>query len=154
MNAEQTVTVPDTIEREIVIAAPVDAVWPLVSEPGWWINEGEIREHAIEPAGDNVWKVTDVKHGEWLIEVVQSTEEQSVSYRWLAGGPDSNDGSGDRLRTLVEFTLEPVTDGTVVRVVESGFSVGTVDQKRRDDYDGNTLGWEAELSAAKTYLEK
>lgn len=172
MNAEQTVTVPDSIEREILIAAPVDVVWPLVSEPGWWINEGEIREHAIEAAGDRVWKVTDVKHGEWLIEVVECTEQQSVSYRWLVGGSDDADSSdrstdtntdsstdrdpdtADRLRTLVQFTLESVTDGTVVRVVESGFANGTVDQKRRNMYDDNTEGWTAELSAAKTHLEK
>lgn len=164
MNAEQTVTVPDSIEREILIAAPVDVVWPLVSEPGWWINEGEIREHAIEAAGDRVWKVTDVKHGEWLIEVVECTEQQSVSYRWLVGGSDDADSSdrstdskpdtADPLRTLVQFTLESVTDGTVVRVVESGFANGTIDQKRRNMYDDNTEGWTAELSAAKTHLEK
>lgn len=162
MNAAQTVTVPDTIEREITIAAPVDVVWSLVSEPGWWINEGEIREHAIEAVGDNVWKVTDAKHGEWLIETVESIEPHAVSFRWLAGETDdsngneddNNDGKPGQLRTLVQFTLEPTNDGTVVRVVESGFTTGTVDQKRRNTYDANTEGWEAELNAAKTHLEK
>lgn len=152
MNAAQTATVPDTIEREITIAAPVGVVWPLVSEPGWWINEGEIRDHTVEAAGEGVWKVTDLKHGEWLIEVVESIEQQSVAFRWLAG--ESTDYTADQLRTLVRFTLEEVADGTVVRVVESGFATGTVDQKRRNTYDTNTEGWEAELAAAKAHLEK
>lgn len=154
MNAAQAVTVPDTIEREITIAAPVDVVWSLVSEPGWWINEGEIRDHAVEKAGDNIWRVTDVKHGEWLIETVESTKPEAVSFRWLAGETDDSDGTADQLRTLVRFTLEPTGDGTVVRVVESGFATGTVDQKRRNTYDANTEGWEAELAAAKSHLEK
>lgn len=153
MNAAQTVTVPDTIEREITIAAPVDVVWSLASEPGWWINEGEIRDHVIETAGPNLWKVTDVKHGEWLIETVDSKEPEAVSFRWLAGETDDND-TANQLRTLVRFTLEPTDDGTVLRVVESGFAAGTVDQKRRNTYDANTEGWGTELAAAKSHLEK
>jgi len=150
MNA--ATTVPDTIEREITIAAPLEVVWPLVSEPGWWINEGEIREHSIEAIRDNVWKVSDVKHGDWLIEVVGSVEQESVSFRWLAGESDSV--QPDQLRTLVEFTLQPVDGGTLVRVVESGFAVGTIDEKRRNTYDANAEGWEIELAAAKTHLEQ
>jgi uncharacterized protein YndB with AHSA1/START domain len=163
MSAEQTDTVPDSIEREILIAAPLDVVWPLVSEPGWWINEGEIRQHTIEPAGDRLWKVTDIKHGEWLIEVVDRTEQRSISFRWHVderAGADATDDVGhgdqadDALRTLVRFTLDPVPDGTVVRVVESGFAAGIVDAKRRSIYDDNSEGWTVELTAAKTYLEK
>lgn len=142
---------PDTIEREITINAPVDVVWPLVSEPGWWINEGEIREHTVEAIGDNIWKVSDIKHGDWQIEVTESDEPRTVAFRWLAGEDDQ--GRADQLRTLVRFTLEPTDDGTTVRVIESGFTTGTVDEKRRETYDANTQGWEIELAAAKTYLE-
>ena len=34
-------TISDTIQRDIVIAAPIDKVWDVVSVPGWWINAGE-----------------------------------------------------------------------------------------------------------------
>ena len=27
----------DTIERSIAIAAPIERVWELVTEPGWWV---------------------------------------------------------------------------------------------------------------------
>ena len=27
----------DTIERSIAISAPVEKVWELVTEPGWWV---------------------------------------------------------------------------------------------------------------------
>lgn len=152
MNAADSLTVPDTIEREITIAAPVDVVWPLVSEPGWWINEGEIREHTIVAAGDNTWKITDAKHGEFLIEAVEADQPRSVSFRWLAG--EGDEGQPGQLRTVVRFTLEAVEAGTTVRVVESGFTTGTVDQKRVKTYEGNSEGWEIELAAAKAHLEK
>lgn len=148
---ESALDLPDTIEREVTINAPVDVVWPLVSEPGWWINEGEIREHTVEAIGDNIWKVSDIKHGDWQIEVTESDEPRTVAFRWLAGEDDQ--GRADQLRTLVRFTLEPTDDGTTVRVIESGFTTGTVDEKRRETYDANTQGWEIELAAAKTYLE-
>lgn len=148
---ESALDLPDTIEREVTINAPVDVVWPLVSEPGWWINEGEIREHTVEAIGDNIWKVSDIKHGDWKIEVTESDEPRTIAFRWLAGEDDQ--GRADQLRTLVRFTLEPTDDGTTVRVIESGFTTGTVDEKRRETYDANTQGWEIELAAAKTYLE-
>ncbi|MGI9002113.1 MAG: hypothetical protein ACR2GH_10630 [Pseudonocardia sp.] len=31
----------DRIEREILINTPLDRVWDLVSEPGWWIGDGD-----------------------------------------------------------------------------------------------------------------
>lgn len=152
LSSDSALDLPDTIEREITINAPVDVVWPLVSEPGWWINEGEIREHTIQAAGENVWKITDSTHGDFLIEVVESSEPQAVSYRWLAGEGDEHDQ--DQLQTLVRFTLEPVDGGTTVRVVESGFASGTIDQKRHNTYQANSEGWEIELAAAKSALER
>lgn len=46
-------SIPDTIERTVLVAANVQRVWALVSEPGWWINSGtRVREnHAENTAG-------------------------------------------------------------------------------------------------------
>jgi hypothetical protein len=37
----------DRIEREIVIDATVARVWQLVSEPGWWIGDGDRTDHVL-----------------------------------------------------------------------------------------------------------
>jgi uncharacterized protein YndB with AHSA1/START domain len=144
------ILVPDAIVREISIDATIDVVWELVSEPGWWINEGEIRSHRIEPAGDDRWNVTDEKHGDFLLEAVASDRPRSVAFRWLA--PEGQ--AGNRPDTVVTFTLDETEDGTLVRVVESGFAAEPVDESRRDAYQGNSEGWEIELAAAKAHLEK
>ena len=33
----------DRIERKIEIDAPAEWVWLLVSQPGWWIDDGDRR---------------------------------------------------------------------------------------------------------------
>ncbi|MDE9366693.1 SRPBCC domain-containing protein [Luteipulveratus sp. YIM 133132] len=148
---------PDTIEREIRIDAPVERVWALVSEPGWWINEGTVRPHRIEQR-DGVSVVTDEKWGEFPIETTEVVDQRTISFRWLVNGDaDTNRQDAPEsslLPTVVTFTLEPADGGTLVRVVERGFSGGDVaDEVRQKAYEDNTEGWETELGAAKKHVE-
>ena len=146
-------TVPNAIEREIRIAAPVERVWQLVSEPGWWINEGEIRPHRIEERGGHV-VVHDEKHGAFPIETVALREPEYVAFRWLSTQDPTH--ASEHIPTLVEFTIEPQGAEVVVRVVESGFADGgaAADEIRREAYEDNTKGWEIELAAAKSHIER
>jgi uncharacterized protein YndB with AHSA1/START domain len=50
----------------------------------------------------------------------------------------------DPRRTYVEFTLEPAGDGTLLRVVETGFAQLPEDLYRKA-FDGHTEGWTREL---------
>ncbi|XVX20648.1 ATPase [Actinomycetota bacterium] len=144
-------TITDAIERSITIDAPRERVWQLISEPGWWINEGEIREHEIVSDG-SVHRVTDSKHGTFTVETVEAREGEYAAYRWLSN-PDADGEPEPTLNTLVEFTISG--DGPVeVTVRESGFLPGDVpDEIRERDYRENSGGWEHELAAAKRHLE-
>lgn len=150
--------IADTIEREITINAPIDDVWELISEPGWWINDGTVRTHIIEERGDGAVAVTDDQHGEFLIEIASSDAPRSISYRWLVSGA-SDDNSQDvndeaQIQTLVSFELEEADGGTIVRLVESGFTEGEVSTEVRvRAYHGNVEGWDIEMSAAKAHVE-
>src|SRR5699024_8713656 len=93
------VLVEDRIEREIAINAPVERVWQLVSEPGWWINSGQITEHRIERDGD-LAVVHDEAHGEWRIRTVRTDPPRYVSFRW------DLDASGESAGLLVEFFID------------------------------------------------
>ncbi|AKU15247.1 SRPBCC domain-containing protein [Luteipulveratus mongoliensis] len=150
-------TVPDAIEREVQIAAPIDRVWALVSEPGWWINEGTIRPHKIEER-DGGFAVTDEEHGEFLVRLVDSQEPHAISFGWLVNGDAENNSQNtdesNLVSTVTAFTLEEVDGGTRVRVVESGFATSDrAAEVRQRAYDENTEGWEIELKAAKSHLE-
>ena len=139
----------DSIERQIDIDAPAQRVWDLVSEPGWYINDGEIVAHRIERDGD-VDVVHDPVHGAFRLRTVRLDPPRYVAFRWLSGetGPD-----GDETGTLVEFWLDERPAGVTVRVVESGFaSLGGTEEDRRRRLAENTDGWEVGLAAAARHL--
>ncbi len=108
----------DRIEREILIDAPIELVWRLVSEPGWWIGDGDRSHQIVTHVGDLV-VVDDPRYGRWSVLPVSSQAPHHVSYRWpvVAGQPLEPATS-----TLVEFFLSEHGDGTRLRVVESGFA--------------------------------
>ena len=132
----------DRIERSITIAATPQRVWPIVSEPGWWINEGSVRPHRIDHNGDGTVTVHDQTHGAWRIRIEQLDEPRYAAFRWL--GREHQEGAG----TLTEFWLDEVEGGVTLRVVESGLD--NIPEERREAYlRENTQGWEQELAAAR-----
>lgn len=134
--------VPDTIERSITITAAIEAMWDLVSEPGWWINDGELAEHDIrQQAGRTV--VIDSKLGEFPLIVVAERKPEYVAFRWAPwdGHQQAEEG------TLVEFFLTDRGDGSImVTVVESGFaSLALSPERVRENQIENVAGWQLEM---------
>lgn len=149
--------VPDTIERSITIEAPVEAVWELVSTPGWWINSGTIDLSLVESVGEDRAVVHHPEYGDFEVERFDVDPPRRVSFRWLVSGVEGRDIAGPEdqlLHTVVTFTLE--ADGMLSRLslVEKGFASQGVDEPaRRRAYDGNSEGWDVEMGAAKAHVE-
>lgn len=144
-------TFSDSIERQIDIDAPIERVWQLVSEPGWWINEGEIREHRLEQR-DVLTVVHDDTHGVFSIRTVELREPTFASFSWEPGSVPEEQRVGGK-QTLVEFFLEERPGGVTLKVVESGFaSLPLSEEERVKAFNGNTEGWLIELAAAQTFL--
>ncbi|RLV54903.1 ATPase [Aeromicrobium phragmitis] len=143
----------DRIEREIVIAASRHRVWELVSTPGWWINDGVVVAHRIEPRGDDA-VVHDPVHGAFAVRLVEARPQEYLAFRWYSG-PDAERRLQLTASTLVEFFLADAAGGGVVlRVVESGFAaLDEPARMRRRMVDDNTEGWGVELRAAQRHLE-
>lgn len=139
----------DRIEREIAIAAPAARVWDLISEPGWYINDGAITADRVQ-GGDELNTVHDPVHGSFTFCTVALDEPRYAAFRWLADH-DKPEGPS----TLVEFWIEEQADDSVLlRVAESGFASLPGDAaERRKRYDGNAEGWTFEMGLAKQLLE-
>jgi uncharacterized protein YndB with AHSA1/START domain len=147
--------VPDHIERETVIDAPVERVWRLITEPehvGRWFGDAGATID-LRPGGDMVihWE----EHGTSHARVVAVEPRERFSYRWAPfadpGGEEPVEGNS----TLVEFTLTPEGDATRLRVVESGFaSLATSEEQRARNHAGNTGGWRSELDELRDYAAK
>lgn len=152
-------TISDTIQRDIVIAAPIDQVWDVVSVPGWWINAGEtIDLTGVEWTGEATAIVHDPTHGDFDLERFDVDAPRSVSFRWLVSGADverSRVTTDDQfLHTVVTFTLTEDDGCTRVAVVESGFATAMMDEAARlRAYNGNVEGWAIELALVKQYVE-
>ncbi len=144
--------VPDQIERETVIDAPVDRVWQLITEAehvGRWFGDAGA-EIDLRPGGEMVIRWTG--HGASRGRVVAVEPQTRFSYRWAPfkdpGGEEPVEGNS----TLVEFTLQPEGDGTRLRVVESGFSsLATSQEQRAENVRSNTGGWQREIDELREY---
>ena len=144
----------DSIEREVVIAAPVDRVWQLVTKAehlGRWFGDAGA-EVDLRPGG-----AIELRWAEHAARGRVETVEppRLFAFRWApfenpAGGDPTDDNS-----TLVEFTLSAEGDGTRLRVVESGFdALATSDEQRRKNHEGNTDGWRQELAELQDYATR
>lgn len=147
--------VPDNIERETLIDAPVERVWELITQAehlGRWFGDAGA-EIDLRPGGAMALRWTE--HGTTRGRVVAVEPHTRFAYRWAPFKDPSGDEPGEGNWTLVEFTLQPEGDGTRLRVVESGFaSLAASDAQRRQNLEGNTEGWELETGELRAYAEK
>jgi uncharacterized protein YndB with AHSA1/START domain len=141
----------DRIEREIFIAAPVERVYRLVSEPGWFIGDGDPSARTIVREGD-VYVVEYPPYGRFPVLPVRADAPHYVSFR---GGDEPGAPLNEGNSTLVEFFLSEHRDGTMLRVVESGFDALYASAERRAAaLDDNSRGWEMQLAIAKRDAER
>jgi uncharacterized protein YndB with AHSA1/START domain len=132
----------DSIERTILIAAPIERVWDIVTTPehiGRWFGDA-----GAERQGDII-KMRWEEYGEAELRVVRSDAPTAFAYRWDANVA----GIGD---TLVEFTLATEGDRTRVTVVESGWTqLRTSAEEQARLQQGNVGGWEHEMADLERY---
>ena len=108
---------PDRIERTVEIAHPPDQVWAALTTAeglgAWFGDEATID---LRPGGTARMAWTGGPTAEMRVERVE--EPTVFGFTWqIYGLPED-----DPRRTYVEFTLEPVSAGTRLTVVESGFA--------------------------------
>lgn len=141
----------DRIEREIIISAPQDRVWAVLTQAEHVANWfGDSAEVDLRPGGKMVfgWK----EYGNHYAVVEQVEPPGFFSYRW-GHGAEVEPAPGNS--TLVEFTLIPDGARTRLRVVETGFAgLEGTDEERATAVKENIEGWAAELGELQTYAEQ
>ncbi|MFY9915039.1 MAG: SRPBCC domain-containing protein [Nocardioidaceae bacterium] len=138
---------PDRIERTVEVAHPPRKVWAALTTAeglsSWFGDEATI-DLTVGGAASMSWT-----NGHAASMRVERVEEPSVfGFTWgISGLPDD-----DPRRTYVEFTLEPVGDGTRLTVVETGFAQ-LPDDAHDKAFEDNTGGWASELGELIDYLD-
>ena len=113
--------ISDSIEREVVIDAPVDTVWSIVTEPQniarWFAEYVEVD---LRPGGDLLFRFESGMDGKGTVEKVEPPH--LFSFRWISPEPERDMEAAQGHFTTVEFSLATQGEGTLLRVVESGFA--------------------------------
>lgn len=147
--------IPNKIEKEIELNAPLDRVWAAVTEArrfsAWFgVNlKGEFRAGAaiegnITSAG--------YEHFVMKVTVKEITPQTRFSFLWIPHAIDTSVDYSKEEPTLVTFTFEPTEKGTRLRVTEEGFDhVPLV--RRAKAFEGNSKGWEIQMKNVAEYLE-
>jgi uncharacterized protein YndB with AHSA1/START domain len=125
-----------TIDREVLIEAPVEVVWRTITEPDqmsqWFADRVEL---VIEPGAHGFMGFGD-QGGQVVVEVVDPPTR--FSFRW--NHPHGEEPvAGNSM--LVEFTLTPEGDErTRLRVVESGHELVAWPEAEKKRYADEHLG--------------
>jgi uncharacterized protein YndB with AHSA1/START domain len=142
----------DRIEREVLIDASRERVWAVLTEPEhiarWFGDKAEVD---LKPGGRAAFGWSE--YSATYQAVIEEVDPPSFfSYRW------THKSEGDAVEgnvTLVEFTLTEMPTGTLLQVVETGFTslhVSTAEQQKAAEE--NTKGWSSELAELKEYAER
>ena len=166
----------DRIEKRVMLHAPVSRVWQAIADAqqfGRWFG--------VELDGDFVagkpitGRMKNLPSEEAILEhqkriglppskvklpegsIVFCTPERIepehyFSFRWTPYGIDAEADPHSEPTTLVEFRMEPVAEGTLLTIVESGFDALRGPRRERA-FRMNEGGWTAQAGNVKKYVE-
>jgi len=130
---------PAQIEKEILIEAPIDVVWRVVTEPEhiqhWFSTEAE-----LDPRAGGTGRLSFKNDRTYYIQVEAFEPPYRFAYRWAheKGTPARPENS-----MLVEITLQAEAGSTRLRVVESGFDkIDWTDEEKTRYAEDHARGWQ------------
>ena len=145
----------DRIERKILLNAPRSRVWRALTnaeEFGSWFGVALKGKRFI--AGERVQgNVTYPGYEHVVLEIlIERVEPESLlSWRWHPAAIEPNVDYSREPTTLVVFELQEVQNGTLLRVVESGFDK-VPPARRLEAFRLNSEGWDEQMSNIKKHV--
>ena len=144
----------DRIEKTVELKAPVSRVWTALTDYrqfGEWF--GVKLEDPFVAGQPSRGQITFPGYEHLKLElVVQKIEPQTLfSYTWHPYAMDPKIDYSLEPPTLVEFTLEPIAGGTLLRVSESGFDK-IPSHRRLEAFRKNGEGWAQQMTRIEAYI--
>jgi uncharacterized protein YndB with AHSA1/START domain len=145
-------TTTDRIEKTVIIKAPRSRVWRAISDArqfGEWFRvklDGEFTAGATI-RGTITYPGYEGLPMDMVIERIEP--ERRFAFRWHPGDPRADYGAEPM--TLVEFTLDEVSGGTRLTIVESGFDQLPL-ARRADAFRMNEGGWIEQIENITRYV--
>src|SRR5882757_5860138 len=143
------------IEKRIELKAPISRVWRALTdhrEFGAWFRvridgpfvPGQVTRGLITYPG--------YEHLRWEAVIQKMEPERLFSFTWHPYAKDPNQDYSKEPPTLVEFTLQPIPGGTLLRVVESGFDK-IPSHRRAEAFRMNEGGWSVQMENIARHVD-
>lgn len=147
----------DRIEKQITLKAPRSRVWQALTTAekfGEWFGvnlTGKIFTVGARIQGEQASCSGEKKGQIWDAVIERIDPEKFFAYRWHPYIADSSIDLSHEPRTLVEFELAEITNGTLLRVVESGFDALST-ARQHEAMPMHINGWEHQIKNIEAYL--
>lgn len=144
----------DTVEKEILVQAPIERVWRALTdyvEFGKWFQVKLDQPFATGRDSTGRMTIPGYEHVKWEAKILEMKENKLFSF---SGPPYVENAEIDLSKEpwlITTFTLSSTAEGTLVKVVESGFSKlsPSIRSKART---GNIDGWDFQMSNLFSYV--
>jgi len=164
------------IEKRVTLRAPVARVWRAIADArefGSWFGfefegdfapgkavrgtfQGKLDESALiehqKSLGVRPSKLKLPEPNATFCTIERIEPERYFSFRWIPYGIDAEIDPKNEPTTLVEFRLEPIPEGTLLTIVESGFERVPAHRRERA-FRMNEGGWAAQADNVKKHVE-
>ncbi|SCW99583.1 MULTISPECIES: SRPBCC family protein [unclassified Pseudomonas] len=147
----------DRIERKILLKAPRSQVWRALANAeafGQWF--GVALEGKRFVAGERTQgQITypGYEHLIWDVAVERVEPERVFSFRWHPYAVEPQVDYSQEAETRVQFELEDMDGGTLLKVVESGFN-NIPEARRLKAFRMDSRGWDEQMANIEAFLHK
>lgn len=154
VRAVPEVTVPDRIEKQIVLRAPRSRVWRALTDAeefsAWFGVRLQGGFQMGKPASGQL-TYPGLEHVVMTAYIEEIQPQTLFSYRWHPYAVEPGVDYASEPTTLVEFRLEEVPEGTLLKVTESGFSRVPA-ARRAKAFQMNDGGWGKQLQNIERHV--
>lgn len=163
----QKPTVPDRIEKKILLRAPLQRVWRALADSkefGAWFGvkfdapftpgahlRGKLVGTAVDAEIAELQKQHE--HVPFEITIDRIEPERLFSFRWHPFAIEPGVDYSKEPTTLIEFTLEEISNGVMLTVTESGFDQIPL-SRRAKAFTANEQGWGMVIQLVEKYLAR
>ena len=145
----------DRIQKHVLLSATRSRVWRALTDAaefGQWFRVK--LENRFVPGQSTSGYITypGYEHLRFVVLVERMDAEHYFSFRWHPYAIDPKADYSEEPTTLVEFRLEPVSQGTRLTVIESGFD--QLPPGRRDEaFRMNEGGWTVQTENIRKHVD-
>lgn len=144
----------DRIEKQLHLDAPRSRVWRALTDVEQFNAWFGVRLTTPFSPGAEVsgrLAIRPYEHVTLTIWIEKMEPERFFSFRWHPYAVEPDVDYASEPTTLVAFTLEDTSNGTLLKIVESGFDA-IPESRRVRAFGMNSKGWEGQLENIRKFL--